>query len=180
MKRKHDIKAFSLVELTVALGVIGFCLLTILGLLAIGINSTRSSTVQTTATNLLTTITSDLEAMPNVTPSFAGPVAKGSVASGSISRSSLSPVYGLAFPAGGNAATANMVIYVNDNGLTNSTAAGALYRVNIWVTASNTNVVASAQPHQETFAHVLITWPAIAPYTQAQGFVEDVVAINRT
>ena len=173
--RKRSTSAFSLVELTVALGVIGFCLLTIIGLLAVGINSTHSSTVQTSATNILTAVTSDLEAVPNITPSYTPASAKGSVAQPS--RSSGSPVYGLYLPAGGAGATSTYKFYVGDNGLTNSSAAASLYQVNIWITASNTS---ANPPHQETFARVLITWPAVAPYTSPQGFVENVVAINRT
>jgi Tfp pilus assembly protein PilV len=176
-KRKRSIAAFSLVELTIALGVIGFCLLTIIGLLAVGINSTHSSTEQTSATNILTAFISDLEAVPNITPSYGA--AKGTIATPNGSASG-SPIYNMTFPAGGNGATSTYKFYVGDNGLTNTTAAASFYQVNIWITASNTNSTASTQPHQETFARVLITWPAPAAYTNAQGYVEDVVAINRT
>ena len=40
--RNTSISGFSLVEVTLALGVVVFCLVTILGLLAVGINSTMS------------------------------------------------------------------------------------------------------------------------------------------
>jgi len=172
-KRNPSTRAFSLVELSVALGVIVFCLLTIIGLLAVGITSTHSSTVQTSATNILTAVSSDLEAIPNVTPN--DPVIKGTVAQPA--HNSGSPIYGLFLPAGGAGATSTYKFYVGDNGLTNSSAAAAFCQVNIWVTASSTN---TAPVHQETFAHVLVSWPAAAQYTNAQGYVENVVAINRT
>jgi Tfp pilus assembly protein PilV len=173
-KRTRSISAFSLVELTIALGVVGFCLLTIIGLLAVGINSTHSSTVQTSATNILTAFVSDLEAVPNITPSYCA--AKGTVSTPNGSASG-SPIYNMIFPAGGNGATSTYKFYVGDNGLTNNSAAASSYQVNIWITAANTS---ATPPHQETFARVLITWPAAAAYTNAQGYVEDVVAINRT
>jgi hypothetical protein len=179
--RQRSIAAFSLVELTIALGVITFCLLVIIGLLAIGINSTHSSTTQTAATNLLTAVTSDLEAVPNITPSFNTTFnsAKGTVTtpggSGRGSGVSGSPVYGLTLPAGGSGGTTNIIFYVAENGITNASPSSCLYRVNIWITAAN-----SASNHQETFARILISWPAAAPYTTAQGYVENVVAINRT
>jgi uncharacterized protein (TIGR02598 family) len=176
--RKRSITAFSLVELTIALGVISFCLLTIIGLLAIGINSTHSSTTQTAATNLLTAVTSDLEAVPNITPAYTPVAAKGTVAKpagGSISAVNNSPMFNLAVPAGGTTTTTTQILYVGENGLTNTTAAGMLYQVNIWITPAN-------NAHQETFARILISWPAaVNPLTSApQGYVENVVAINRT
>ncbi len=172
--------AFSLVELTIALGVISFCLITIIGLLAVGVNSTHSSTVQTAATNILTAVSSDLEAVPNITPAYSLSVAKGTIASPAGSgRGTVngSPVYGLTFPAGGSGASTSYKFYVVDNGLTNAAASASAYQVNIWITAANTS---ATPPHQETFARILISWPATAPYTSAQGYVENVVAINRT
>jgi hypothetical protein len=171
--RKRSIAAFSLVELSIALGVIVFCLLVIMGLLAVGTSSTHSSAVQTSATNILTAVISDLEAVPNITPSYGLTTAKGTVAQPS--RSSGSPVYGLYFPAGGAGATSTYKFYVGENGLTNSSAAASLYQVNIWMTASSTT-----SARQETFARVLITWPATVSYANAQGYVEGVIAINRT
>jgi uncharacterized protein (TIGR02598 family) len=176
-KRNPSIAAFSLVELTIALGVVVFSLVTILGLLAVGINSTHTSTVQTAATNILTAVASDLEACPNITPSYSPATAKGTVNSGARGATLATPLYGIQFPVGGAAATKSYTIYIGENGQTNATAAGSLYQLNVWITASN----ASGSPiHQETFARLLITWPAAASYTKAQGSVESVVAINRT
>jgi uncharacterized protein (TIGR02598 family) len=173
--RKRPIAAFSLVELTIALGVISFCLLTIIGLLAIGINSTHSSTTQTAATNLLTAVTSDLEAVPNITPAYTPAAAKGTVAKPagtSLPAVNGSPMFNLTIPVGGSTTTTTQILYVGENGLTN-TVAGSVYQVNIWITPANTT-------HQETYARILISWPAAAPYTSAQGYVENIVAINRT
>jgi uncharacterized protein (TIGR02598 family) len=175
-KRKPSIRAFSLVEVTVALGVIVFCLLTIIGLLAVGVNSTHSSTVQTAAANILTAIASDLEADPNITPSYSPATAKGAAAPSRFGTAA-TPLYGIQLPVGGAGASSTTKLYIGENGQTNSTAAGSLYQVNIWITANNTNT----QPiHQETYARLLITWPAAATYTKPQGYVENVVAINRT
>jgi Tfp pilus assembly protein PilV len=174
-KRNPSTSAFSLVELTIALGVVVFSLVTILGLLAVGINSTRTSTVQTAATNILTSVAADLQAYPNITPSYTPVTAKGMINAG---RSAIvTPLYGIQLPVGGAAATKNYTIYIGENGQTNSTAAGSIYQLNVWITASNT----SGTPiHQETFARLLISWPAAVSYLKAQGYVESVVAINRT
>jgi Tfp pilus assembly protein PilV len=182
-KRKNSITAFSLVEVTIALAVVVFCLVTILGLLAVGINSTQASTVQTSATNILTAVASDLEADPNITPSYSPASAKGTVVPGTAATkftaatSYTTPLYGILFPAGGAGATTYTKLYIGENGQTNATAAAALYQLNVWITANNTNTVPI---HQETFVRLLLTWPASVTYTSAQGYVENIIAINRT
>jgi len=177
-KRKTSIIAFSLVEVTIALGVVVFCLVTILGLLAVGINSTHASTVQTSAANILTAVASDLEAAPNITPSY-GVDAKGTVEAGGGRGAApfTTPLYGIPLPTGGTGTNSTTKIYIGENGQTNSTAVGSLYQLNVWITANNTN---TTPIHQETFARLLITWPAAAGYTNAQGYVENIIAINRT
>jgi hypothetical protein len=169
-KRNISIAAFSLVEVTLALGVVVFCLVTILGLLAVGINSTHVSTVQTSATNILTAVASDLESTPNITSVYPLAQAKGTVAE-------KSPLYGISLPKGGAGATANQTIYIGENGQTNASPAAALYQLNVWITASNTT---TAPIHQETFIRLLISWPATVGYANAQGYVENILAINRT
>ena len=54
--------AFSLVEVTLALGVAAFCLLVLLGLLPTGLKTQQSSIQQTTANAIISTIWSDLRA----------------------------------------------------------------------------------------------------------------------
>jgi len=56
--------AFSLVELTLALGIAAFCLLAVFGLMPVGVQTTRNSTSQTAATNILSSIASDIRASP--------------------------------------------------------------------------------------------------------------------
>ena len=57
--------AFSLVEVTVALGIAGFCLLTIVGLLPVGLSNNMSSIEQPGAANLARGIITDLRAAQN-------------------------------------------------------------------------------------------------------------------
>jgi type II secretory pathway pseudopilin PulG len=54
--------AFSLVEVTLALGVAAFCLVTVLGLLPTSLKTQQSSIQQTTANQIISTIFSDLRA----------------------------------------------------------------------------------------------------------------------
>lgn len=164
MKRTRTTAGFSLVEVTLALGVVVFCLLTVLGLLALSVNTTRGSTVQTSATNILNAVAADLESAPNLTP--ASTSAKGAVAETSY-------LYGIRVPATGAAASgAPTQLYIGDDGQVTAKAS-ALYQLNVWTTGATTT-------RQETLVRLMISWPAAVPYTAAQGYVESVIALNRT
>src|SRR5438128_3843292 len=63
MKRQRTC-GFSLVELTLALGVAAFCLLAVFGLMPIGVQTNRNATSQTRATNIAAAVTADLRATP--------------------------------------------------------------------------------------------------------------------
>jgi uncharacterized protein (TIGR02598 family) len=56
--------AFSLVELTIALGIAAFCLIAVFGLVPVGVQTNRNATSQTAATNILTSVVSDIRASP--------------------------------------------------------------------------------------------------------------------
>src|SRR4030095_14138553 len=60
--------AFSLVELTLALGVAVFCLLVWLALLRTGLKTQRTSVQQTTAADIITEILADLRADVRLPP----------------------------------------------------------------------------------------------------------------
>ncbi len=57
-------RGFSLVEVTLALGLMAFCMTAIFGLLPVGMNSNRAAIAQTEAVNLISTIHSDLKSTP--------------------------------------------------------------------------------------------------------------------
>ena len=56
--------AFSLVEVTLALGVAAFCLIAVFGLVPVGVQTNRNATSQTFATNILSGVVSDIRASP--------------------------------------------------------------------------------------------------------------------
>ena len=63
MKRlKSSIAAFSLVEVTLALGIAAFCLIAVFGLVPVGVQTNRNATSQTAATNILSSVVSDIRA----------------------------------------------------------------------------------------------------------------------
>jgi uncharacterized protein (TIGR02598 family) len=66
--------AFSLVEVTLALGVAAFCLLAVFGLMPVGVQTNRNATSQTAAANIMAAVVADLRATPkaNTTSSQFG------------------------------------------------------------------------------------------------------------
>jgi len=56
--------AFSLIEVTLALGIAAFCLLTVFGLLPIGLSSTQNAAEQTAVSGIVTAISADLHGTP--------------------------------------------------------------------------------------------------------------------
>jgi uncharacterized protein (TIGR02598 family) len=60
MKKLSPGAAFSLVELTLALGVAAFCLIAVFGLMPVGIQTNRNATSQTAATDILSSVVSDI------------------------------------------------------------------------------------------------------------------------
>jgi uncharacterized protein (TIGR02598 family) len=55
---------FSLVELTLALGVAALCLISVFGLMPVGVQANRNATSQTRATNIAAAVTADLRGTP--------------------------------------------------------------------------------------------------------------------
>jgi uncharacterized protein (TIGR02598 family) len=60
----HAAAAFSLVEVTLALGIAAFCLIAVFGLMPVGVQTNRNAISQTAATNIIAAVVSDLRATP--------------------------------------------------------------------------------------------------------------------
>ncbi len=68
---RHQVSAFSLIEVTLALGVAAFCLIAVFGLLPVGVNTNQSSIQQTAAASFATRIAADLRAAKATAPPFS-------------------------------------------------------------------------------------------------------------
>jgi Tfp pilus assembly protein PilV len=62
--KKQFTSAFSLIELTLALGIAAFCLISVFGLVPVAVLTNRNATSQTGATNMVAAVVSDLRAAP--------------------------------------------------------------------------------------------------------------------
>ena len=68
MKRLST-SGFSLVEVTLALGIAAFCLIAVFGLVPVAVLTSRNATSQTAATNIMAAVVADLRATPTTTNS---------------------------------------------------------------------------------------------------------------
>ena len=62
--KSSSCSAFSLVEVTLALGIAAFCLLALFGLIPVGMQTNRNATSQTAATSIIASVVADLRATP--------------------------------------------------------------------------------------------------------------------
>lgn len=150
-RRPYSFAGFSLVELTLALGVAGFCLIALFGLLPLGIRTNQNAVSQTAAASVLSSVVADLRATPKASPT--------------------SQQYDITF------GTAK-VVYVDDEGRVVSPTdpnTAPRYQVAITFPASPTGAFAP------TFVSVKVTWPALVgpATTPPAGGLEAFAAFNR-
>jgi len=162
-RRPH---AFSLVEVTLALGVAAFCLLAVFGLIPVGLQTNRNATSQTVATNVIAFVVADLRANYKttlVTPTWRSPLlcmtlgTQTTLYFDSQSRCS-GNLAGTTNPCGG--------------GFTQAQAVQTRYRLTIAFPPSTGNL---------TYADLKVTWPAGADpaTTTPSGSVELFAAFDR-
>ena len=141
---------FSLVELTLALGIMAFCLLGVLGLFSVGVSTSQTSINQTSATNILSQVVADLRSTPNPPPNGK------------------SIVYGIAFPSSGTPTVSNPdSLGLTDDGRPNNSSLGSRYLLSVWATGSQPN-----QP--ETTFRLMLSWPANADYKKSHCLCRNV------
>jgi Tfp pilus assembly protein PilV len=64
MRKLSAAVAFSLVEVTLAIGIAGFCLIAVIGIIPVGVQTNRNATSQTRATSLMAAVVTDLRSTP--------------------------------------------------------------------------------------------------------------------
>ena len=148
MKREFT-SGFSLVEVTLALGVAAFCLIAVFGIMPVGVQTNRNATSQTAATNIMAAVVADLRA----TPTF----------------NTTSTQFGITFGT-------NTTLYFDGQGQAatllsppSPTPFQPRYQLNI--TWSGTSGL--------RYADVKVTWPAAATQANASGSAEMFVAFDR-
>jgi hypothetical protein len=152
MKELAGAAAFSLVELTLALGIAALCLVTVFALVPIAVLTNRNSTSQTAATNIAALAVADLRTAktasfmigitlptdPTSPPQFVAP--------------DVVPCFN------GHTSGSSQLRYVDGSGqVTASINSSSLYRLTVTFVKNTTATSTSGA----TYVNVKVTWPAV-------------------
>lgn len=158
----RKIAAFSLVEVTLALGVSAFCLITIFGLLPVGMKSNQTAIEQTIANGILSVVAADLRAasqFSNISPQFSVPIPSNPVAAATRST--------LYFTGDGELQTAL-------NGPTiNGERKPSRHQLTITFLPNGSNLKTA------TLAKLKVSWPAALDPDNAKDSAQTFLALDR-
>jgi hypothetical protein len=160
--RSRSIAAFSLVEVTLALGIAGFCLIAVFGLMPVGVQTNRNATSQTAAANIMAAVVADLR--------------------GTATSATWSTQYTITFGT-------NATRYFDSQGQCSCDSAG-LQRPNSLAGDCSLAWSPALQPRYQInitwsgstalrYADLKVTWPAAAIPTNASGTAEMFAAFDR-
>ena len=157
MTQRHCDWSFSLVEVTLALGVAAISLLVIFSLLPIGLQTNQRSIEQTASADILSAVVADLRATPVTNP-------RGNAA--------ISTQFGISIPAAGSMGTTTLFFNAAGQSAT-SQQSDSRYRVTV------TFVSNGGGAKTATLADLKVTWPAGAAVGNAEGSAEMFAAFDR-
>ena len=148
--KKQSQAAFSLIEVTLALGIAAFCLIAVFGLVPVGVQTNRNASSQTAAINIMAAVVADLRAIPTT--------------------NNTSAQFGIVF------GTAKTLYFDGTGQFAISLSANSRYQLNVtWNTSNGTGSCSSAVP----CADVKVWWPAAASVANASGSTEMFAAFDR-
>jgi uncharacterized protein (TIGR02598 family) len=164
--RLRRVHAFSLVELTLALGVAAFCLLAVFGLMPVGVQTNRNATSQTAATNIMAAVVADLRATPKTAGTWTGTSPQFCISFGTPRT--------LYFDSEGRC-SGDLAGSTSPCGVTWDPALQTRYQVNITFPSP------SPSTSNLRYANLKVTWPAAADpaTTTPSGSVEMFAAFDR-
>jgi len=174
MKRASH-RAFSLVELTLAIGIAAFCLIAVFGLIPVGVQTNRNATSQTVVNNVIAAVVADLRATPKTSPTsaqFGINIPSNPTSPPQFDPPNVVPC------SGGQTSAASQVRYVDGGGQTTTAiTSNSRYRLIITFVKNTTATPTTGA----TYANVKATWPsAIDPCaTTPSGSAEAFVALDR-
>jgi len=159
--RSQSFTAFSLIEVTLAIGVAAFCLIAVMGLLPVAIKLQQASVQQTKANAIISQISSDLVADVRLPPGQA-----------SKAQGDWANLHG----RWAQVATPDVLYFTNDakqSGYQGTAPADATFRATITYMLPPTTTT--------SLANIKVTWPAsVDPATGAPaGSAETFISVNR-
>ncbi|MEY2505422.1 MAG: hypothetical protein QOG27_1702 [Verrucomicrobiota bacterium] len=151
--------AFSLVEVTLALGVAAISLLAIFALLPVGVRTNQIAIEQTASTDILSAVAADLRATPVAVPR---------------GRATTSPRFAVEIPANPlTAATTTTLFFTGQGRFSTSIKADSRSRVTVTFLPNGTGA------RSATLVDLKATWPAAASIPNAGGTAEMFMALDR-
>lgn len=155
--RQHH--AFSLVEVTLALGVAAISLLAIFALLPVGVKTNQVAIEQMASTDVLSAVAADLRGTPVTAPRGGATV---------------SPRFTISIPANPVAASTTTTLFFTSEGQSSTGLTGnSRYRITI------TFLPNLPGTRTATFVDLKASWPAAAASTNAGGTAETFLALDR-
>jgi uncharacterized protein (TIGR02598 family) len=162
MKRSFARSGFSLIEVTFALGVAAFCLIAVMGLLPVGVQTNRAAVQQTTANDILAAVVSDIRTVPIV----------------SNSPGNSSKQFKLYFSNPHNSQP--QFLYFSNDGSTGTKSDNAYSDTVFYATISYMPDPAGAGPRTAMLVDVKVSWPYNGNTSSTpDGFVETFLALDR-
>jgi type II secretory pathway pseudopilin PulG len=152
--------AFSLVEVTLALGIAAFCLIAVFGLMPVGVQTNRNATSQTAAANIIAAIIADLRVIPKTPGTWTGTSSEFCISLGT-----------------------SRTLYFDREGRCSSDLGGSTSPCGVsWVPPLQTRyrvTVTFPLAGNLTYADLKGTWPAAATPANASGSAEMFAALDR-
>jgi uncharacterized protein (TIGR02598 family) len=150
---------FSLVEVTLALGIAAISLMAIFALLPVGLQTNQNAIEQTASSGIMSAVVADLRATPPTVP-------RGS--------SATSAQFGINIPENPvNSSTSSTLYFDGDGRSSTSLSSNSRYRLIV------TFVPNGSSSRTATFIDLKMTWPAAASPANATGSAQTFVALDR-
>jgi len=179
-------RGFSLVELTLAIGVAAFCLIAVFGLIPVGVQTNRNATSQTQATSIIAFAIADLRAAATTAqvsnqfgfffpcdPTCPPPTCPYGATCQDFVPPNFVPC------SGGQTSTTSQVKYIDSVGQSSPSFSASTSRYRLIVTfVKNTTATSTTGA---LYVHLKVTWPAaIDPCAVTpSGSVETFAALDR-
>jgi uncharacterized protein (TIGR02598 family) len=155
---KALLRAFTLVEVTLALGMATISLIAIFALLPVGLQTINRATEQTASNDILAAIIADLRATAPTSPR---------------GNSATSAQFGINIPDNSGGSGSTVTLYFDSQGRVLPSPDGSRYRLTVLFPPNG------GGPKTATFADLKMTWPAAAEPANALGSAETFIALDR-
>lgn len=166
MKLRHSNKAgFSLIEVVLALAIASFCIVSVGGLIPVGLQTNQTASGQTVTNGIVSSIVADLRSTP--IPSTANP-------------NPLSPQYGISIPANPVSTTTTTTLYFATDGSFNTVQqSNSVYMAVITFMANGST---STGDKTSIFSSITVEWPIPAsatPSTKCLNSYQTFIGLDR-